>query len=72
MTKYWVLVDNFKVGEIETLVSLNEIQKISAAQIYGKKHGITNFGVNGIRLVKAHWRDQEAKTGTRAQIPTDI
>jgi hypothetical protein len=57
MTKYWVLVDNFKVGQIETLVPLNEIQKLSAAQIYGKKHGITNFGINGIRLIKAVNKD---------------
>lgn len=57
MTKYWVLVDNYKVGEVETLTPLSEIQKLSAAQMYGKNHGITSFGVKGIRLIKAVNKD---------------
>jgi hypothetical protein len=57
MTKYWVLVDGEKVGEIETLSLLNMRQKEEAAQIYGKRHGITSFGLKGIQLYKAVNKD---------------
>lgn len=65
MSKYWILVDNHKVGTIETDHEMTEKEIKNATYEYAKSNGLHMFGLKGVQISKV----QIFKAQTQEDMP---